>query len=65
MKKLDMSKIVKAFGAERHGKVCAKGGYFGAMALLADVQARFRVPQNGRSGAPELLRPPDRKLGER
>jgi len=55
-KKLDVAKIAKALGAERHGKVRAKGGYFGAIALLADVQARFRVPENGgrrmRRGAP-------------
>lgn len=38
-KKLDMARIAKALGAERHGKVRAKGGYFGAMALLTDVQA--------------------------
>lgn len=44
---LDMAKIAKAFGAERQGKVRAKGGHFGAMALLADVQARFRVPKRG------------------
>jgi len=45
--KLDMAKIAKALGAERQGKVRAKGGHFGAMALLADVQARFRVPKRG------------------
>jgi len=46
-KKLDMAKIAKALGAERRGKVRAKGGHFGALALLADVQARFRVPEGG------------------
>jgi hypothetical protein len=46
-KKLDMGKIAKGLGAERHGKVCAEGGYFGAIGLLAEVQARFRVPQRG------------------
>ena len=42
--KLDMSKIAKGLGAERRGKVSAGGGYFGAIQLAADVQARFRTP---------------------
>jgi len=46
-KKLDMAKIAKALGAERRGKVRAKGGHFGAIALVADVQARFQVPEGG------------------
>jgi len=44
---LDMDKIAKALGAERRGKVASSGGYFGAMQLLADVEARFRVPSGG------------------
>jgi len=44
---LDMDKIAKALGAERRGKVVAGGGYFGAMQLLADIEARFRVPSGG------------------
>lgn len=44
---LDMDKIAKGLGAERKGKVSAKGGYFGAMQLLADIEARFRVPAGG------------------
>jgi hypothetical protein len=44
---LDMDKIAKALGAERRGKVSAPGGYFGAMQLLADIEARFRVPAGG------------------
>jgi hypothetical protein len=44
---LDMDKIAKALGAERRGKVTASGGYFGAMQLLADIEARFRVPAGG------------------
>lgn len=36
--KLDMAKIAKALRADRRGKVRAKGGHFGAVALLADVQ---------------------------
>jgi hypothetical protein len=44
---LDMEKIAKGLGAERRGKVAAKGGYFGAVQLLADIKARFRVPSRG------------------
>src|SRR6266508_6354625 len=44
---LDMDKIAKALGAERRGKVASSGGYFGAMQLLADIEARFRVPSGG------------------
>jgi hypothetical protein len=45
--KLDMNKIAKGLGAERRGKVTSGGGYFGAMHLLADIQARLRVPSGG------------------
>jgi hypothetical protein len=44
---LDMDKIAVALGAKRRGKVSATGGYFGAMQLLADVEARFQVPAGG------------------
>jgi hypothetical protein len=44
---LDMNKIARGLGAERKGKVTATGGYFGAMQLLADIEARFRVPVGG------------------
>lgn len=44
---LDMDKIAKGLGAERKGPVAAKGGYFGAMQLAAEVQARFRHPAKG------------------
>ncbi len=44
---LDMDKIAKALGAARRGKVPAAGGYFGALQLLADIEARFRVPSGG------------------
>ena len=44
---LDMDKIAKALGAQRRGKVSATGGYFGAVQLLADIEARFRVPSGG------------------
>jgi hypothetical protein len=44
---LDMDKIAKGLRAERRGKVAAGSGYFGAMQLLADIKARFRVPSGG------------------
>ena len=44
---LDMDKIARALGAARGGKVSATGGYFGALQLLADIEARFRVPSGG------------------
>jgi hypothetical protein len=58
--KLDMEKIAIGLGAERRGKVSAKGGYFGAMQLLADVAARFRVPVGG--GRPTDPRWTERRL---
>src|ERR687891_115961 len=45
--RLDIDKIARGLGAERRGKVAAGGGYFGAMQLLADIEARFRVPSGG------------------
>src|SRR5437773_10936525 len=44
---LDLNKIANRLGAERRGKISATSGYFGAMQLLADVEARFRVPEGG------------------
>ena len=44
---MDMERIAKALGAERRGKVSARGGYFGALQLAAEVAARFRVPEGG------------------
>ena|SRR5436190_19102545 len=44
---LDMDRIAKAMGAERRGKVTARGGYFGALELAAEVAERFRVPEGG------------------
>jgi hypothetical protein len=44
---LDMDKIAKGLGATSQGNVAAKGGYFGAMQLLADIEARFLVPSGG------------------
>lgn len=46
-RQLDMAKIARGLGAVRRGKVRAKGGYLGALALAADVGARFRVPEGG------------------
>jgi hypothetical protein len=45
--RLDMDKIAKALGGVRRGKVAAKGGYFGALQLAAEVKARFQVPERG------------------
>ena len=44
---LDMDKIARGLGADRRGKVAAGGGYFGAMQLMAEIEARFRVPSGG------------------
>jgi hypothetical protein len=44
---LDMNKIARGLGAERKGTVRAAAGDFGAMQLLADIEARFRVPAGG------------------
>ena len=46
-KRLDMDKIAKGLRAERRGTVRAGGGYFGAMQLTAEIEARFRVPAGG------------------
>src|SRR5262245_13553941 len=46
-RRLDLNKIAKTLGAERKGKVSSKGGYLGAMQLLADIDARFHVPAGG------------------
>lgn len=56
--RLDMDRIAKGLGAQRQGKVVAKGGYFGSLQLLADIRARFRVPAGGG-------RPTDRTWTER
>jgi len=44
---LDMYKIAKGLGADRRVKVAPAGGNFGVMELLADIEARFRVPITG------------------
>lgn len=45
--RLDMNKIARGLRAKRQGKVTTRGGYFGAMQLLADIETRFRVPAGG------------------
>ena len=59
-RQLDMNKIAAGLGAERRGKVPATGGYFGAMQLAADVEARFQVPAGG--GRPTDPRWTERRL---
>jgi len=59
-RQLDMEKIARGLGAERRGRVSATGGYFGAMQLLADVEARFRTPAGG--GRPTDPRWTERRL---
>lgn len=44
---LDMDKIAQGLGAKRGGKITTGGGYHGALQLLADIEARFRVPVGG------------------
>lgn len=44
---LDMDKIARELGATRQGKVSNAAGYFGAMQLLAEIEARFRTPPGG------------------
>jgi hypothetical protein len=45
--RLDMDKIARGLGAERRGKVAAPACYFGVLALVADIETRFRVPSGG------------------
>lgn len=59
-RRLDMEKIARGLGAVRAVKVPAKGGYFGAMQVLADVEAMFRVPAGG--GRPTDPRWTERRL---
>ncbi len=41
--KLDMDKIARTLGAERRGKVESGAGYFGAMQIVAEIQARLAL----------------------
>lgn len=59
-RRLDLERIAKGLAAQRKGKVSATGGYFGAVQLLADIQARFRVPAGG--GRPTDPRWTERRL---
>ena len=45
--RVDLEKVAKGLRAKHRGRVSAKGGYFGAMGLAAEVEARFRVPARG------------------
>ena len=47
MAQVNIQKIAKALGAKRRAKVSAGSGYFGALDLAAEVQARFAVPKGG------------------
>ena len=58
--RLNMDKIAEGLGAERRGKVSAPSGYFGAMQVLADIEARLRVPAGG--GRPTDPRWTERRL---
>ncbi len=46
-RRVDIDRIAKKLGAERKGRVEAGDGYFGAAQLVAEIQARFRVPRRG------------------
>jgi serine/threonine protein phosphatase PrpC len=43
MKRLNMDKIAGSLGAVRRGPVSAKGGYFGALNLVADIIEKKRI----------------------
>jgi hypothetical protein len=45
--RLNMNKIARGLGGERRGKIFSSGGYFGAIQLRAEIDARFRVPTGG------------------
>jgi len=47
MPQVNIEKIAKALGAKRKAKIRASSGYFGALDLAAEVQARFAVPKGG------------------
>jgi hypothetical protein len=48
--RVNIEKIAKGLRAERRGNVHVRHGYFGAIQLAADVQARFRTPKGGGRG---------------
>ncbi len=45
--RVDIDKIAKGLGAKRRGRVSVSSGHFGAAQLVAEIQARFRVPTGG------------------
>jgi hypothetical protein len=48
-RRVDIDKIARGLGAHRRGAQEAKGGYFGAMQLVADMETRFKNPEGKRS----------------
>ena len=46
-RRVDIEKVARGLGAERLGSQEAKGGYFGALQVVADVKARFKTPKGG------------------
>ena len=47
MAKVDIKNVAKRLGGEVRGKVRAKGGYMGALALAEEVERRFKSPGGG------------------
>jgi hypothetical protein len=65
MSKVDVEKLARRLGAARHEPVKARSGYFGAMELLADVQARFGTPPGPSADPPKPSAEPKPRLGAR
>lgn len=47
MSKVDVNNIAKRLGGEVRGEIKPGGGYFGAIALAAEIERRFRSPVGG------------------
>lgn len=47
MSKPETKNVVDRLGGEARGNVQSKGGYFGALALAAEIKQRFRSPVGG------------------
>jgi len=47
MSKVDINNIASRLGGEVRGEVKSAGGYYGALALAAEVEQRFRSPAGG------------------
>lgn len=47
MSKVDINSIARRLGGKVQGEVKSAGGYFGALALAAEVEQRFRSPAGG------------------